>query len=137
MSLWYQSLSYSLYGCGENQKERARCILSYLSMPVPRSWWENALRNGYVGDTCASLLYNLRVELSDILNNLRVEEVSSGLLVALAFVGVDDTTESGLATMNSQTNVEDYLFKAKEVLAKRPDLDQIGALIDEKVQCKR
>lgn len=130
MSLWYESLALSLYDCGENQKERVRCILSYLSMPVPRGWWEHALRTGYVGDTYASLLRELREELSNLLN-LR-EVVSSGLLVALAFVG-EGTTEFGLHTTNSQANVEDYLIKAKEVLAKRPDLAQLGTLIDEKV----
>lgn len=63
MSLWYESLGFSLYSCGQDQKERAKCILSYLSMPVPRTWWEGALRTVRVDETHASVHHTLRMEL--------------------------------------------------------------------------
>jgi hypothetical protein len=129
MSLWYESLAFSLYGCGENPKKRAKCILSYLSMPVPRSWWERALRTGYVDDTHASVLRELMVELSNLADLRGV--ITSGLLVALAFVQ-EDSAGSRSHTIKGETTVEDYLIKAEKVLAERPDLAQLGRLIDQK-----
>jgi hypothetical protein len=128
MSLWYESLSLGLHDCGDNVVERARCILAYLSMPVPRSWWDHALRTGHVDDTHASVLHDLQMELSKVVD--LGEPISYGLLVALAFTD-EDPTESGLDGMNSQTTVNDYLIKAKKVLAERPELAQLGSLIDE------
>jgi hypothetical protein len=87
MSLWYESLSLGLYDCGDNMAERARYILAYLSMPVPRSWWEHALRSGHVDDTHASVLRDLRMELWEVVD-LR-DKLSSGLLIALAFIDND------------------------------------------------
>ena len=129
MSLWYESLDLCLYDCGESLEKRAKCILVHLSMPVPRSWWEHALRSGHVDDTITSILRDLRMELSKLVDF--GEPVSYGLLVALAFTD-ENPTESGLDGMNSQITVNDYLIKAKKVLAERPELAQLGSLIDEK-----
>jgi hypothetical protein len=131
MSLWYESLSLGLDDCVNNVVERARYILAYLSMPVPRSWWEHALRSGHVNDTYASVLRDLRTELSKMVD-LR-DKLSSGLLVALAFI---DNDVPGVLTdrfgdVDSQHTFDDYLARAKEVLAERPELAQLGRLIDE------
>ena len=56
MGLWFESFAIDFYDCGENKQARAKCILSYLSMPVPRSWWEHALKTGHVEETHASFL---------------------------------------------------------------------------------
>ena len=129
MSLWYESLALCLYDCGENLEKRAKCILAHLSMPVPRSWLEHALTTGRVDETIASILRDLRMKLSKLVDF--GESVSYGLLVALAFTD-ENPTESGLDGMNSQITVNDYLIKAKKVLAERPELAQLGSLIDEK-----
>jgi hypothetical protein len=130
MSLWYESLGLCLYDCGENLEERAKCILAHLSMPVPRSWWEHALKTGSVQSTHASLLHDLQMELSK-LADLR-EQLSSGLLVALAFM--DDRApgvpSDRFGDVNSQHTLNDYLTKAKEILAERPELTQLAILIN-------
>ena len=54
MSLWYDSLGMALYDCGDNASEKAKYILAYLSMPVPRSWWEKALQTGDVRNWASS-----------------------------------------------------------------------------------
>ena len=87
MSLWYESLALCLNDCDENLPEKAKCIIAYLSMPVPRSWWEEAMKTGRVQSTHAQVLHNLRMELSKVAN-LR-DRLSSGVMVALAFMDVD------------------------------------------------
>jgi hypothetical protein len=130
MSLWYESLLFSLYDCGPNLKERAKCIIAYLSMPVPRSWWEEASETGRVQDTHAQVLQNLRMELSKVVN-LR-DRLSSGVLVALAFMEVETEGVLGdrFGQVDSQYSLDDCLTKAEKVLAKRPDLVELGRLID-------
>ena len=64
MSLWYESLSLELYDWDDNPVKKAKCILAYLSMPVPRSWWENALKTGRIDSVLATLLIDLQRELS-------------------------------------------------------------------------
>lgn len=59
MSLWYESFITELYSIdkyyGINskakssiQKQQAKCILAYLSMEVPRNYWESALQSGII-----------------------------------------------------------------------------------------
>jgi hypothetical protein len=79
MSPWYESLSLELYDCSDNPLEKARCILAYLSMPVPRSWWEQALKTGDVRNW-AALLCDIQIELSDSLE--LHGQLSPDLLVA-------------------------------------------------------
>ena len=76
MSLWYESLGMALYDCGDNAAEKAKYILAYLSMPVPRSWWEKALQTGDVRNW-ASVLGDLQLELSKSIN---LPEPSASLL---------------------------------------------------------
>jgi len=127
MSLWYESLSCALSD-GIPPKQKARTILEYLSMPVPRSWWENALNAGNVDSSHASIIHDSRMELSKILEPGEI--ISSGLLVALAFTDMDDVKYGGKRNKGG-TEIVDYLCKAKMVLAERPDLAELGRQIDE------
>jgi hypothetical protein len=131
MSLWYESLAMGIYDCGENKQARAECILSHLSMPVPRSWWEDALKTGRVDETHASVLRESLAALSSAVGP--GEDLNCGLLVALAFVE-KEFNESGSKTTNRPTTVEGYLIEARKVLAKRPDLARLGRLIGNKTR---
>ena len=129
MSLWYQSLAMGIYDCGENKQARARCILSHFSMPVPRSWWEDALKTGQVDENQASVLRESLAALSSAVGS--GEELNCGLLVALAFVE-EPFNGSGSNDRNSQTTVEGYLIEARKLLEERPELARLGRLIDVK-----
>ncbi len=129
MSLWYESLSFALYDCGDNPVTKAKCILAYLSMPVPRSWWEQALQTGDVRNW-APLLCDLRMELSKSLD--LHEELSPDLLVALAFIDDDEpqNSSSRFGDDDSKHTPDEYIANAKKVLTKRPELAQLGILIE-------
>jgi len=129
MSLWYESLSLDLYDCGDNPVKKARCILAYLSMPVPRSWWEQALQTGDVRNW-ATLLCELQMELSKSLDIH--EQLTPALLVALAFIDDDEQGKPSerFDNISSKHTPEEYMAKAKRVLAKRPELVQVGSLIE-------
>jgi len=126
MSLWYESLAMGIYDCGENKQAKAKCTLSHLSMPVPRSWWERALKTGQVDETHASVLRECLAALSSAVEP--GVDLTYELLVALAFVE-EPFNESGSNPTNRQTTVEDYLIEARKVLAERPDLARLGRLI--------
>jgi hypothetical protein len=125
MSLWYESLAMGIYDCGENRQARAKCILSDLSMPVPRSWWERALKTGQVDETHASVLRESLAALSSAAEP--GEDLDCGLLVALAFVE-EPLNESGSNIPKSKTTVGGYLIEARKLLAERPDLARLGRL---------
>jgi hypothetical protein len=131
MGLRYESLAMGIYDCGGNKQARAECILSHLSMPVPRSWWEDALKTGQVDETHASVLRESLAALSSALGP--GENLNCGLLVALAFVE-ESLNESGSNATNRQTTVAGYLIEARKVLAERPDLARLGRLIEEKTR---
>ena len=106
MSLWFESLSLGLYDYADNQKERARCIISHLSMRVPRSWWERALETSHVEETHASVI----CEMKEILSKIKgFEGINSGLLVALAFIETPDK-------LSSQKKIQPSLKEAGKVL---------------------
>jgi len=128
--MWSESLSLCFYDWGDNAAKRAKCILAHLAMPVPRSWWEHALGAGRVPDTFATLLTDLQRELSTALD--LDEPLNPGLLVALAFID-DEKAESSLdrfGYMDSRHTPNEYLARAKEILAERPDLVRLGTLIE-------
>jgi hypothetical protein len=138
MSLWYDSLSQCLLNCGqyygvnENasrpiQEKQAKCILAHLSMEVPRSWWESALRDGLVPDN-ANLLRDLLTELKKIPEI--APRVNYGLLIALAFNDKEENTQPRFDN-TSQYSIEEYLNLAKETLAKRNDLKYLGKMINQ------
>jgi hypothetical protein len=131
MSLWYESLAMGIYDCGGNKQARAMCILSHFSMPVPRFWWEHALKTGRVDETHASVLRESLAALSSAVGP--GEDLNCGLLVALAFLE-EAFDESGSSATNRQTTVEGYLIEARKVLAERPDLARLGRLIGNKTR---
>ena len=130
MSMWLESLSYCLYDAGDDLESQAKCILSYLSMDVPRSWWERALETNSVRESHASILHDLRKELPQIPG--LPEKIDFSLLVALAFADDDnDKRESKFGYDDSPYSLEEYLDKAREILVARPELGGLGRLIDE------
>jgi hypothetical protein len=132
MSLWYESLGMALYDCGDNAAEKAKYILAYLSMPVPRSWWEKALQTGDVRNW-APILSDLQLELSKSIDF--PEQLNASLLVALAFID-DEPQNSSRRFENTASNYtpDEYLDKAKRVLAKRPELARVGDLIEKAIE---
>ena len=133
MSLWYESLCMALYDCGDNAAEKAKYILAYLSMPVPRSWWEQALQTGDVRNW-TSVLIDLQKELSKSID--LPEQPSASLLVALAFIDDDEPQNSSRRFENIASNYtpDEYIDKAKRVLAKRPELARVGDLIEKAME---
>jgi hypothetical protein len=130
MSMWLESLSYCLYDAGDDLELKAKCILSYLSMDVPRSWWGSALETNNIRRSHAEILHDLRKELLKIPGF--PEKIDFGLLVALAFA--DDEKEKagpGVGNFDNQYSLKEYLDKAKEILTARPELRRLGRLIDE------
>ena len=95
-------------------------------MPVPRSWWEHALKTGQVDETHAVVLRKSLAALSSSVG--LAEDLNCKLLVVLAFVE-EPLNESGSNATNSQTAVEGYLVRARNVLSERPDLARLGRLI--------
>jgi len=123
-----------LYDCGDNAAEKAKCILAYLSMPVPRSWWEQALQTGDVSNW-AAVIRDLQLELSKSIDF--PEQFSTSLLVALAFIDDDPQTSTGrFDNMASNYPPDEYFTRAKMVLAKRPELARVGDLIEKAIKQK-
>ncbi len=103
-------------------------------MTVPRSWWERASETNSIPSSYAHILHDLRKELLNVPE--LVGRIQFGLLVALAF-GVDDTgkKEPRFDTVDSQYSMEEYLDKARQILIARPELGQLGRLIDNIGEC--
>ena len=130
MSMWLESLSYCLYDAGDDPEIRAKCILSYLSMDVPRSWWEQALETNSVQESHARILHDLRKELLGVPG--LPEKIDFGLFVALAFADDDkDKRESKFGYDDGPYSLEEYLDRAREILKARPELSGLGKLIEE------
>ena len=127
MSLWLQSLSFCLDNSEDNLESRAKCILSYLSMDIPRLWWEQALKTNNVQNSHAGILHDLRKEL------LKIPEldgkIDSGLLIALAFMDKKGT-KPAYGSVDSPYSIEEYLNKAKEIFISRPELNTLKQWID-------
>ena len=127
MSLWLESLSLCLYDCENEPELRAKCILSYLAMDIPRSWWEQALETNKIQSSHADILHDLRKDLLDIPE--LVGKIDSGLLVALAFADKKGT-EPKFGVTDSSFSVEEYLDEAKKILTDRPELKMLARMID-------
>ena len=128
MSLWSQSLSFCLCDC-ENQEERIQCVLSHLAMPVPRSWWEKCLHNKKAINSYAEVLKEICQELHNI---PVLKRIDYSLLVALAFID-DELTDNQpkFGTIESQYSLDEYFKMAKKILAKKPELKNLGKMIAE------
>ena len=132
MSLWLQSLEWCLYDCEDNPGEKAKCILSHLSMGVPRSWWESALQTGSVSESYIHILHDLRGELME--TSALSELPEFGLLVALGFID-EDIKDKRFGSVDSQYSIEQYIFRAKIILNKNNKLRILGKMIEEKAKC--
>ena len=114
MSLWYESLGMALYDCGDNAAEKVKNILAYLSMPVPRSWWEAALQTGDVRNW-ASVLIDLQLELTKSLG--LPEKPGTSLLVALAFIDDEEpqTSPGRFESIASNYTPDEYFARAPKI----------------------
>jgi hypothetical protein len=77
-----------------------------------------------------NLLFILQMELSKSLGVH--EKLSLDLLVSLAFID-DDEPQNQLGRFDdtaSKYTPDEYIAKAKKVLAKRPELSQVGSLLE-------
>jgi hypothetical protein len=127
MSLWLESLSLCLYDSGDDLESKTKCILSHLSMDIPRSWWEKALEINNIQDSHACILNDLQKEL---LNIPRLDgKINSGMLVALAFADKKGMKPK-YGSDDSPYSIEEYLNEAKKILIDRPELGDLGRLID-------
>ena len=127
MSLWLESLSLCLYDSGDDLESRAKCILSYLSMDTPRLWWERALETNSIQSSHAGILNDLRKELIAIPE--LAGKIDSGMLVALAFADKKGMKPK-YGSDDSPYSIKEYLEKAKDILIERPELYELGRLID-------
>ena len=128
MSLWYESLMGCLQGCGHDVEKKATCIVTYLSMPVPRSWWEQAMESGTLSDNYISILSNSLAELSQV---ARLKgQLSYGLLIALAFTNDNAKEWSFGKDAGRDGSMDEILSKAKQVLIERPELMRLANLIN-------
>ncbi len=75
----------------------------------------------------ASILDDLRKELIAIPE--LAGKVDSGMLVALAFADTKGT-KARFGDDDSPYSIEEYLDKAKEILIERPELCELGKLIN-------
>jgi hypothetical protein len=130
MSLWLDSLSQ----CLENYKitsdtnshlknsvleKRALCIFEYLSMDVPRSWWERCLEDISIRDGYTRIVIDLLKELKRLpdLHNRVTEDV----LIAMAFIDKSKLPEVSI----SNWSIEEYIRAAEEALIELPQLRSI------------
>ena len=128
MSLWYESLMDCLRGCGNDVEEKATCIVTYLSMPVPRSWWERAMEAGTLSASYIGILNDSLAELSQV---VRLKgQLSYGLLIALAFTNDNAKGWSFGAEAERDSSIDEILSKARQVLIGYPELMQLANLID-------
>jgi len=127
MSLWLQSLSDCLYDSGDDLESKAKCIFSHLSMDIPRSWWEQALETNSIQESHATILHDLKKELLNISN--LVEKIDFDMLIALAFIDKKGTVPK-YGTVDTPYSVEEYLDKANELFISRPELSELGRLVD-------
>jgi hypothetical protein len=127
MSLWLQSLSFCLHDSGDDPELKAKCILSYLSMDIPRLWWEQALEKKDIQSSHAGILNDLKKELMELPK--LIGKIDSGILVALAFADKEGEKVK-FGNDDSPYSIQEYLDKAREILIERPEFGELGRLID-------
>jgi hypothetical protein len=124
MSLWSQSLSWCIDNADGNPEKIAKCIFKHLAMPVPRSWWENALEENRVRYGFAHMLHDFCNELLNLPD--LAEDLDYSLLVALAFI-----EDKGFGISGNQFSLQEYVNEAKKILKVRPELDKLGKKIEQ------
>lgn len=135
MSLWYEGLGEWLGGySGDNQadnpniqEKQAKIVLAFLSMYVPRGWWERALQTGRIDRSHASVLRELKPYIDKVPDLSAFKDFS--LLVALAFIDDEPDNNPRWGRPDSPYSPVEYLAKAQEILILRPELLKIGEMI--------
>lgn len=130
MSLWYESLLNSLRECGSDVEKRAMCVIDYLSMPVPRSWWERAIESGTLSDSYIGILNDSLKELSCV-GRLK-DQLSYGQLIALAFRNEDVQGEIIHEKTDNRASLDRALEDARQVFLGNPELIRLSNLIRDK-----
>ncbi len=135
MSLWMDSFARDLcsidhyYGVNPQanpqvQWRQAACILCYMAMPVPRQWWEEALRLGCKPRRdFISILHDSYRELQHLPE--LAGKIDYASLLAIAFI--EDIP--GPAVTYVEWPPEKYLLKAKEILSRRSELRALGETV--------
>ena len=132
MSLWYESLMDDLRSCGDDAEEQAMCIVRYLAMAVPRSWWDSSMESGTISGNYISILSNSLTALSQVV--CLTDKLNYGLLIALAYVN-DYVWEWPSGKDNrGVSSLDEILRRAGQVLKKRPEILQLANLIEMEVK---
>ena len=126
MSLWLESLYQELH-YSDDAEARAKTILSYLAMPVPRQWWQRSLDTGDVDQSYVEVLYGCYKELMELPELANTVDID--LLLAMAFI--DDAGESERDI--DGFNIEQHLARARQELDKRPELNRLAGLIRSRI----
>ena len=95
-------------------------------------WWEMGLRTGDISNTPFQVLRELYEELLKLTD--LAKSFNHSLLIALAYSD-DNENDSSLwfGTVDSEYSIEEYLTQAQRTLAERPELRQLGRLIESKL----
>jgi hypothetical protein len=134
MSLWRQSLAMRLDGIGirdtsDPDRQRAKIILAFLCMPVPRSIIARQLELEEV--TADHELFSI---MRDCLRMLHVVEELRGLtlshLLALGFIDAPDDGAPPLSNPESDHPLSEYCAASERVLQARPELRRLGKRIE-------
>ena len=115
MSLWLQSFVWELED-EENEKKKMAIAIKYLSMPIPRSWWEHSLENEEKLKEYTPLLKIIYEQFM-----IQQEWKDYGILIALPFIG--NTLGDSPEDFNS------ILENAKRILEERPEIKALGRKI--------
>ena len=133
MSPWAESLSLSLYDCGDDLQARTKYIFAHLSMGVPRSWWVIVLEEDKIPKNHIQILNDLLKEVCRLPG--MSEQVDFAVLVAMAFVDDDvEMQEPRFGDTNSPHSLFEYVTKAKVVLTDRSELISLAEKISEKTK---
>ena len=120
----------------EFRKRRGICILQYLSMPVPRSWWQRALETGSVSESYVGIMSDLCQILLEVPQ--LGGKIDYSLLVALAFADDDQKeAEWRWGTVHSGRTLEEFLSRGRVVLSEHPELRRLGEFIGDKAKALR
>jgi hypothetical protein len=139
MGFWSESLGLALHDVVDPdavteeeratlQRARAKVILAHLAMPLPRSWWQDALKEEDLpGEGILGMTRDLHNELKKLPE--LTDSVDYARLVALSFVDEATNAQPPLGQDDNVYVPEDYLAHADRVLAQRPELKRLGERI--------
>jgi hypothetical protein len=134
MSLWLQALDQHLNFKGNyNPKDNAKTVFAFLSMGVPRDWWERALNsNSPIHDSHVYVLvdlYGIFKEIPEL-----TDQISYKHLAAIAFADERHTSAPFWGRSQSELTIEDYIKKTNEILAEQPDIANLCKIIESRAK---